>query len=123
MNYTISEAARKFNLTPHTIRYYENENIISPHRHKNGIRYFTNEDLEQIEMICCLKATGMSIKDIKAYFDLCLQGDKTLEKRMEIFTSHREHILNELDLLKKHLNKIDDKISWYKGFMESKRCD
>lgn len=123
MNYTISEAARKFNLTPHTIRYYEKENIISPHRHKNGIRYFTNEDLEQIEMICCLKSTGMSIKDIKAYFDLCLQGNKTLEKRMEMFTSHREHILKELDLLKKHLNKIDDKISWYKGFMESKVCD
>lgn len=123
MNYTISEVAKKFNLTQHTIRYYEKENIISPHRNKNGIRYFTDEDLEQIEMVCCLKATGMSIKDIKSYFKLCSQGDETLEKRLEIFNSHREHILKEFELLQKHLDKIDDKISWYKGFMKSKRCD
>lgn len=123
MNYTISEVAKKFNLTQHTIRYYEKENIISPHRNKNGIRYFTEEDLDQIEMVCCLKSTGMSIKDIKAYFELCSQGDKTLQERMEIFNSHREHILKELEQLKKHLDKIDDKITWYKGFMKSKRCD
>lgn len=121
MNYTISQAAKKMNLTAFTLRYYDKEGILSPHRTGKGIRYFTETDMEQLEMLCCLKSTGMSMKDIKKYFDLCEIGDSTLEQRMEIFTSHREHILQEMRALEKNLSKIEGKIRWYSGYIESKR--
>lgn len=121
MNYIISQVAEKFNLEPHTIRYYEKEGILSPQKTEKGIRSFTNSDLDQLEMVCCLKSTGMSIKDIKKYFDLSALGDATLEQRMAIFTSHREHILEEIEDLKKHLTKIEGKIAWYNGYMTSKK--
>jgi DNA-binding transcriptional MerR regulator len=56
----------------------------------------------------------MSIKDIKKYRDLCLQGEKTLDERLNIFIQHREHILSEIEELKRHLTKIDKKINCYK---------
>lgn len=123
MNYTISEVAKKFNLTPHTIRYYDKENILSSHRNKNGVRYFTDEDLEQLEMVCCLKSTGMSIKDINKYFELCSIGDETLIERLNIFTNHRDYILKEMETLNKNLSKIDYKIKWYKELSTPECCN
>lgn len=121
MHYSISQVAEKMNLAPHTIRYYEKEGILSIHRTEKGIRYFTDSDLEDLSMICCLKSTGMPIKEIKKYFDLCSQGPETFEERMGIFTSHQAHILEELETLQKHLSKINQKINWYKGYVESKK--
>ncbi|WP_431602566.1 MerR family transcriptional regulator [Clostridium pasteurianum] len=121
VSYSISQVAKKFHLEAYTLRYYEKEGILSPQKTEKGIRYFTNSDLEELEMICCLKSTGMSLKDIKKYFDLCAKGDETLEHRMEIFTSHRNHILQEMEQLQKHLEKIQKKIQWYSGYMKSRR--
>jgi len=121
MRYMISQVAEKFNLEPHTIRYYEKAGILSPQKTEKGIRFFTSSDVDQLEMVCCLKSTGMSIKDIKKYFDLSSLGDETLAQRMEIFTAHREHILEEIEGLHNHLTKIEGKIKWYSGYMESKK--
>jgi DNA-binding transcriptional MerR regulator len=121
MNYTISQVAEKFHIESHTLRYYEKEGIISPQKTERGIRYFTPSDVEQIEMVCCLKSTGMSLKDIKKYFDLCSVGDETLDQRMEIFTSQREHILSEIEGLHKYLAKIEGKIQWYSGYINSQK--
>lgn len=121
MDYTISQAAAKMKLTAFTLRYYDKEGLLCPHRTEKGIRYFTEADMEQLEMLCCLKSTGMSIKEIKKYFDLCKLGDSTLEQRMEIFTSHREHILEKIGALQNNLNKIEGKIRWYSGYIETKR--
>ena len=120
MNYTISQVAKKMNLTPFAIRYYDKEGILSLHRSPKGIRYFTDSDLEQIEMLCCLKSTGMTVKDIKKYFDLCALGDGTLKQRMDIFVSHREFIMGEIERLKLNLIKIEKRISLYNGYIEEK---
>lgn len=115
MNYTIRQAAEKFGLEPPTLRYYEKEGILSPRKTETGIRIYSEEDMDQLEMLCCLKATGMSIKDIRRYFDLCAQGDSTVEERLEIFNQQRLHILKQIETLQKNLAKIDCKIAWYKG--------
>lgn len=115
MHYTISQVAERFHLEPPTLRYYEKEGILSPKKTEKGIRYYTDEDMDQLEMVCCLKSTGMSIKDIRRYFDLCAQGDSTVAQRLEVFYGQRQHILDEMEDLKKHLAKIEGKIAWYKG--------
>lgn len=114
MHYTISQTAERFHLHPHTLRYYEKEGILAPRRTEKGIRYYSESDLEQLEMVCCLKSTGMPLKEIRKYFDLCAQGDQTVEQRLEIFAAQRRHILAEMEDLQKHLTKIENKIRWYK---------
>lgn len=121
MHYTISQVAERFNIEPHTIRYYEKEGILSPQKNEKGIRFFSESDIEQLEMVCCLKSTGMPIKDIKKYFDLCKMGDEALDERMKVFISHREHIQREIEGFQKYLTKIEEKIKWYNGYMQSKK--
>lgn len=113
--YSISQTAERFGIEPHTLRFYEKEGIIHPGRTKNGIREFTEEDMGQLEMALCLKSTGMPLRDIKRYFDLVEQGDETLEERLRIFEEHRLHVLEGIEELQKHLEKINYKISYLKS--------
>ena len=112
MTYSISQMAKLFDLEPHTLRFYEKEGILSPGRAENGTRRYTEEDVSQMEMLLCLKSTGMPLKDIREYFYLVQQGDQTLSERLEIFTRHRQHVLEEIDELQRHLQKIEHKIDW-----------
>ena len=121
MAYTISQMAQRFGVEPHTLRFYEKEGIIQPERTPSGIRSYTEENVAQLEMAMCLKSTGMPLREIKKYFDLVEQGDETLDQRLEIFTSHREHVLAEIETLQKYLCKIENKIQWYQGFVADKK--
>lgn len=118
MPYSISQVAQRFEIEPHTLRFYEKEGIISPKRTKSGIRVYSDEDVSQLEIAMCLKSTGMPLKDIKRYFDLVQEGDDTLAERLKIFTDHRRHVLEEIEELQRHLCKIERKIQWYTRFME-----
>ena len=121
MAYTISQIAQRFGVEPHTLRFYEKEGILHPQRTPSGIRTYSEEDVVQMEVAMCLKSTGMPLKEIKRYFDLVAQGDDTLDQRLEIFTSHREHVLEEIDTLQKYLCKIERKIQWYQDFLADKK--
>lgn len=119
--YSISQVAEKFGLEPHTLRFYEKEGIVSPGRTPSGIRTYTEEDVSQLETALCLKSTGMPLKEIKRYFQLVQEGDATLDQRLEIFTSHRERVIEGIAVMEKYLQKIDHKISWYQGFVAKKK--
>lgn len=66
--YTIGQVATRFNLSVPTLRYYDQEGLI-PNLTKDqaGIRRFNNENLEALQVVECLKTSGMSIKDIKQF--------------------------------------------------------
>lgn len=112
--YTINEVAKICDLSPYTIRFYDKEGLLPfISRGKNGNREFSETDLDLVKLICCLKNTGMQIKDIKQYIDLCMQGSETVGLRKEIMQNHRKDILKQIDSLKKNLNIVDLKIAFY----------
>ena len=114
MGYSIAEVAEITHLTAHTLRYYEKEGLLPfIDRSDSGNRDFKDKDLEWLELICCLKNTGMSIKNIKEFIGLCLKGDNTLDVRREIFITHREEVINQMAELQKNLDKINCKINYY----------
>ena len=115
MEYSISQIATRFDMQPHTLRFYDKEGILPCPRTQNGIRYYGEAEVERLELICCLKATGMQLKQIKQYFDMVAMGQSTLEDRLSIFTNHRAQVLLEMEQLQLHLQKINKKIDWYKG--------
>lgn len=112
--YTISEVAKMCDLSPYTIRFYDKEGLLPfISRGKTGKREFSDGALELLKLICCLKNTGMQIKEIRQYIDLCMQGAATVDLRKQIMTDHRKEILRQMDELKKDLNIINLKIALY----------
>lgn len=103
-----------FGISSYTIRFYDKEGLF-PYitRNKSGNREFTDDDLEWIKIICCLKNTGMKIKEIKQYIDWYMLGDTTKMKRKKLLIDHRSEVLNQIEELKKNLEIINHKISLY----------
>ncbi len=116
MGLTIKQAAEKMNLTVYTLRYYEKEGLLPfVERDHTGNRSFTESDLEWLSLICCLKNTGMPIKQIKQYIGWCLDGDESLASRKKMLVEHRQDVLKQINELKKNLEKIDYKIAHYEN--------
>lgn len=62
---TVKEIEEKTGLGRSNIRFYEKEGLISPRRNEsNGYREYTQEDLDNIKKIACLRTLGISIGDI-----------------------------------------------------------
>ncbi len=62
MGYTIKQVSERTNLSAHVLRYYEKEGLLfNINRSTSGIRSYTEDDLEWLGLICCLKNTGMSL--------------------------------------------------------------
>lgn len=114
MGYTIGQVAKKMGLTAHTLRYYEKEGLL-PFIKKNGsgLRVFSDNDIGWLELIECLKGTGMSLKGIKQYIDWYIKGDSTLEKRLEMFKQQKVNLEEQMLQLQKHMEKINYKIAYY----------
>ncbi|HUX52660.1 MAG TPA: MerR family transcriptional regulator [Spirochaetia bacterium] len=114
MGYTVKMVAEKTNLSPNTLRYYEKEGLLpSVRRTKSGIRHYSDEDLEWLSLICCLKNTGMSIKQIRDFVDLSLQGPETLKDRCEMLVAHKESVEAHIAETNRHLEKVTHKIAHY----------
>ena len=112
--YSIQDVSKKTGLTAHTLRYYEKEGLISGvERSQGGFRQYTDEDLERLGLICCLKNTGMSIQEIARFVQLTHEGDHTLAERVELLREHRENVIARIAELQKHLDKVTWKLNFF----------
>ena len=60
---TISEMAKKYNMTPKGLRYYERIDLISHvNRNKNGLRDYKQEHCNCLELIRCTRSASLSVK-------------------------------------------------------------
>jgi len=116
LSYTINQVATMFDISAYTIRFYDKEGLLPfVSRNKSGNREFTESDLNLFKIIYCLKSTGMQIKDIKKYIDLCMEGTDTIDIREKLLIEHRKGIIQQMDALKENLSLIDAKIEIYKS--------
>lgn len=114
MGYTIKQVTEKCDLTAYTIRYYEKEGLLPfVERDANGNRLFSDQDVEWIALICCLRDTGMSIGEIRRYVNLCLEGDKTIEIRRQIILQHKHAVEQNIIQMNNYLAKIIKKLGYY----------
>ncbi len=112
--YSIQEVSRKTGLTAHTLRYYEKEGLLNGvERSQGGFRQYTDEDLERLGLICCLKNTGMSIQEIARFVQLTREGEHTLEERVELLRVHRERVLARMEEMQRHLDKVTWKLNFF----------
>lgn len=114
MEYSIAQVAEMTHLSKYTIRYYDQEGLLPfVGRTQGGVRVFSDGDLEWLGLICCLKNTGMHIRDIRAFIALSMEGDPTREKRLAILQRHKEQVETQMTELERNLQKLNCKIRCY----------
>ncbi|PNV60390.1 MerR family transcriptional regulator [Clostridium sp. chh4-2] len=120
MTYTIGDIAQKIGLTPSTLRYYDKEGLLPfVDRTESGIRRFKDSDMEWLSIIECLKNTGMSIKEIKAFIDWCMEGDSSLSQRYELFLERKRETEKQIKMLQNSLDLINYKCWYYKTALDA----
>ena len=120
MYYTVSEVAKRLNLSPHTIRFYGKEGLLDfVERDQNGNRIFKESDFERLFIIASLKRTGMTIKQMKEFTRLCDEGDSTIAQRLNIIKDQREAVEEQITELQDALDVLKYKTWLYEVALEA----
>lgn len=122
--YTVKEVAQMMKISVHTIRYYDNEGLIPfVSRTQSNIRMFSEYDLSWIRTVHCLRATNLSINDIKKYIDLCLKGNKTIPQRAKIIFNQEKNLKEHLKQLQEQMKVLQIKKKYYTDLLNNKSKD
>ncbi len=122
--YTIKEVAEKMDISEHTLRFWAKSGFFPfVKRNQNNIRQFSDNDLEWVKIVKCLRSVGTENKAIKRYIDLCIVGDSTIEERYKIILGTKEKALMQMDELKKQLAILEYKGNFYKNLIKNKLKD
>ena len=114
--YSIQEVSRRTGLSAHTLRYYEKEGLITGvERSQGAFRQYSDEDLEALGLICCLKNTGMSLQEIARFVQLTHEGEHTLRERVELLRAHRERVIARMAEMQTLLDKVTWKLDFFSG--------
>lgn len=122
--YTVKEVAQIMKISAHTIRYYDNEGLIPfVSRTQSNARMFSEYDLSWIRTVHCLRATNLSINDIKKYIDLCLKGNKTIPQRAKIIFNQEKNLKEHLKQLQEQMKVLQIKKKYYTDLLKNKSKD
>lgn len=69
--FMISAVAQKYNIHPQTLRLYEREGLLKPSRTDGNTRLYSEEDLEQLEMILSLtRELGVNLAGVEIILNM-----------------------------------------------------
>ncbi|MGX9978028.1 MerR family transcriptional regulator [Staphylococcus gallinarum] len=120
----ISEVSEKMNMTPDTLRYYEKIGIIPRvDRSANGIRNYSDDDLNWIKLAKCMRQSGLSIHALSKYIELYHQGDDTKDTRRDILHQERAELLKNIEQMQETLALLNKKIAMYDSDVEMSNSD
>lgn len=87
----IKEASDKSGLSIDTIRYYEKEHMLPKiARNQSGQRIFSNDNIEWLNLLSCLRKTGMPTNAMKRYALAVHDSENTIPIRIEILQEHQK---------------------------------
>ena len=114
--YSPGQVADKTGFSLDTLRYYERIGLLDGiARTPGGRRTFTDEDLGWLEVLRCLRDTGMPIAHMQRYADLCRTGEATFAERIDLLEEHDRAVQEQIGLLRAQQQHIRDKIKYYRS--------
>lgn len=115
---TIAEVAKKYELTPDTLRYYERSGLLPKvARTAGGIRDYSDDDCRWVEYIKCMRSAGVSVETLIKYVTLFHQGKETIPVRKKLLLEQREQIFAKIEELNAVLERLDWKLEGYEDRM------
>lgn len=114
--FLISELAAQLDMSPHTIRFYEEKGLISPGRTPGNQRVYTAKDRARLKLILRGKRFGFSLDEIAEMIgmaDIAVNELRQIDKSLAYGTEKLKEIRKrkeDLELLEKDLMSIRDNL-------------
>ncbi len=113
---TPAEMAERTGVSIDTLRYYEREQLlVNVARAGSGHRRYSADDVLWVEVLRCLRETGMTIEQLRTYCELGKQGDHTVPERTHQLLEHRSKVEEQIAGLHRALELIDHKLDIYRA--------
>ncbi len=97
----IGELARKAEISTRTLRFYEQQGLLSPAvRTEGGIRIYSEDQLRKVKLIQLLKSLGLSLNKIKEYLfmkELDYKGGQVAEEVRRLLTAQIKQVEKKID--------------------------
>ncbi|TRZ39797.1 MerR family transcriptional regulator [Niallia circulans] len=105
MNWKINEIANLYDISAHTLRYYEEIKLVVPRRGENNYRIYTDENLQQLNIIRDLRKFNIPLEEIKDYLE-----KRTVEKTLNLLKKQQLFIEQELAALQEMQHIVEERI-------------
>ena len=107
--FSISELAREFDVTPRAIRFYEDQGLLAPRRDGQR-RIYTPRDRTRLKLTLRGKRLGLTLAEIRELIDMYEPGRDErpqLERFREVLESHRKSLLQQRADIEAQLAEIE----------------
>ena len=116
ISYSITEVSEKYQISSNTLRYYDCLGLLPDiPRQSNGNRYFTENNLKWLEMIICLRHSGIPIETLVNYAELLKQGKGTEKERENLLREQLATLYQKQANLQRSIDRLEHKISLYES--------
>ncbi|AGZ44877.1 MerR family transcriptional regulator [Actinoplanes friuliensis] len=113
--YSPGEIADRTGFSLDTLRYYERIGLLDDiARTPGGQRIFNDGDVAWLEILRCLRDTGMPIAQMRRYADLT-RDECTMRERVDLLEEHDREIGRRLEELAAQREHIRGKIRYYRS--------
>lgn len=121
--WSISELAHEFSITPRTIRFYEDQGIVSPSR-VGRTRVYHARDRTRLKLALRGKRLGLQISEIVSLINM-YDGPKDtvtqLERYLALLTQHRDALTRQRQDIDLTLTEIAEQTSTCEKLLIQKR--
>ncbi len=114
--YTISELAREFDISPRSIRFYEEKGLIAPQRTSGNRRLYTRRDRARLKLILRGKRFGYSLDEIAEMIGMTtveMEEVHQIEKSLAYGETKLKELrqrIEELELLEHDILSVKEKL-------------
>jgi DNA-binding transcriptional MerR regulator len=111
--YTISELAKEFGVTTRTIRFYEDQGLLSPRREGTN-RIFSTRDRVRLKLALRGKRLGFSLAEIRELFEL-YDISRDERRQLQEFLARLERRRAHLEQQREDIEVMLNEISFFAG--------
>ena len=112
-DWDIATAAEHLGVSVHTIRYYERAGLVTIPRGRAGHRRFDAPTVRRLVFLMRMRASGMSIRDLRRYVELGDAGQDTIPQRLSLLHEHRDALRTRIAQLQLALAVKEYKLATY----------
>lgn len=122
--YTIREISKMFQLPFSTLRYYEEQGILTNiSRTESGQRIYEDCHVNRLRTICCFKHAGMSISQLKDFFDYESAEAEHIDDILVLLNTHKDSVIEQILELQNSYAHILRKLHYYNDIKKSLESD
>lgn len=116
-HYSINEASKLTGLPSSTLRYYESIGIIKPVARDQSSKHrtYSQRDIDVLDTIACLNATGMKLDDMRTYIANLSDDATPFDDQIALLKAQQERLIEEARYVQLRRKYVDLKIEYWEA--------